>query len=108
VLDALLEYQVLVVPDPPSGTSPPLPPYLLNRTTSDNVRIDAQFIKSNANPLPIPPGIPIRGHLMAPGGPATGATISLHSYLPPPRSDRPTCSSRPWARPTPMAPTASA
>jgi hypothetical protein len=82
VLDALLEYQVLVVPDPPSGTSPALPPYLLNRTTSDNVRIDAQFIKSNANPLPIPPGLPIRGHLMAPGGPATGATISLHSYLP--------------------------
>jgi hypothetical protein len=82
VLDTLLEYQVLVVPDPPDATTPPLPPYLLNRATSHNVRVDAQFIKSNANPLPIPTGITIAGHLLSTDGPATGATISLHSYQP--------------------------
>jgi hypothetical protein len=82
VLDPLLEYQVLVVPDPPNASTPPLPPYLLNRTTSNNVRVDAQFIKGNANPLPLPLGIPIAGHLLSADGPAIGATISLHSYQP--------------------------
>ena len=82
MLDTLLEYQVLVVPDPPNATTQPLPPYLLNRATSNNVRVDAQFIKTNANPLPLPPGIAIAGHLLTPDGPAIGATISLHSYQP--------------------------
>jgi hypothetical protein len=82
VLDTLLEYQVLVVPDPPNANTPPLPPYLLNRTTSNDVRVDAQFIKTNANPLPLQPGITVAGHLLSPAGPATGATISLHSYQP--------------------------
>ncbi len=80
VLDPLLEYQVLVMPDPPSTTSPPLPPYLLNRGTSNSAKVDARFIKTNANPLPLPTGIAIAGHLLSPDGPATGATLSLHSY----------------------------
>ena len=82
VLDALLEYQVLVVPDPPTSTDPLLPPYLLNRTTSDNARVDAQYIKTHAKPLPLPTGISIAGHLMTADGPAPGATISLRSYQP--------------------------
>jgi len=82
VLDPLLEYQILVMPDPPSGSGPALPPYLLSRATSNNVKVDAQFVRSNANPLPIPPGITVTGHLMTPDGPALGATISLHSYQP--------------------------
>jgi hypothetical protein len=80
VLDTLLEYQVLVVPDPPNLTDPPLPPYLLNRTTSDNARVDAEYIRTHTNPLPLPAGITIAGHLMTPDGPAQGATISLRSY----------------------------
>ena len=82
VLDTLLEFQVLVVPDPPNSTSQPLPPYLLNRTTSNNIKVDAQFITANADPLPIPAGITIAGHLTSADGPAPGATISLHSYQP--------------------------
>jgi hypothetical protein len=82
VLDVLLEYQVLVVPDLPSSTDPAPPPYLLNRTTSDNARVDAQYIKTHAKPLPLPTGITIAGHLMTADGPAPGATISLRSYQP--------------------------
>jgi hypothetical protein len=80
VLDTLLEYQVLVMPDPPNATTSPLPPYLLNRATSNNAKVDAQFIETHANPLPLPTGIAISGHLLSPDGPAAGATISLHSY----------------------------
>ena len=80
VLDLMLEYQVLVVPDPPSDGSQALPPYLLSRSTSSNVKVDAQYIGAYANPLPLPRGIAIKGHLLDPDGPAEGATISLHSY----------------------------
>jgi hypothetical protein len=82
VLDTLLEYQILVVPDPPNSTSTPLPPYLLSRITSDNARVDAQYVQTHANPMPIPAGITIAGHLMTASGPAPGATISLRSYQP--------------------------
>jgi len=84
VLDTLLEYQVLVVPDPPISADRPLPAYLLNRATSDNVRVDAQFLRTNANPLPIPLGLTVAGHLMTPDGPALGATLAMRSYQPSP------------------------
>ena len=82
VLDTLLEYQVLVVPDPPTSTNSPLPAFLLNRATSDNVRVDAQFLRTNANPLPIPLGLTVAGHLTTPDGPAAGATLTMRSYQP--------------------------
>ena len=83
VLDALLEYQVLIVPDPPnSGVPAPPPPYLLNRATSDNTRVDAEYITTHAKPLHLPIGIVIAGHLTSADKPARGATISLHSYQP--------------------------
>jgi hypothetical protein len=81
VLDLMLEYQVLVVPDPPGDGRPGLPPYLLSRATANNVKVDAQYIGAYANPLPLPPGIRISGRLTDPdGAPAEGATINLHSY----------------------------
>jgi len=80
VLDLMLEYQVLLVPDPPSDGSEAFPPYLLSRATSNNVKVDAQYIGAYANPMPIPLGIAIKGHLLGPDGPVEGATISLHSY----------------------------
>lgn len=80
VLDLMLEYQVLVVPDPPTDGSDAFPPYLLSRATSNNIKVDARYIGAYSNPLPIPRGIAIGGHLLGPDGPAEGATISLRSY----------------------------
>jgi hypothetical protein len=80
VLDLMLEYQLLVVPDPPADASRAIPPYLLSRSTSGNVKVDAQYIGAYANPLPLPQGLTITGHLLGPDEPAANATISLHSY----------------------------
>lgn len=80
VLDLMLEYQVLIVPDVPSDGSPALPPFLLDRTTSNNVKVDAQYIGAYGNPLPLPRGIAVSGHLWGPDGPAAGASISLRTY----------------------------
>jgi hypothetical protein len=80
VLDLMLEYQVLVIPDPPSDGSEAFPPYLLSRATSNNVKVDARYIGAYSNPLPLPRGIPMAGYLLGPDGPVEGATISLRSY----------------------------
>lgn len=80
VLDLMLEYQVLVVPDPPSDGSEAFPPYLLGRATSNNIKVDARYIGAYSNPLPLPRGIAMGGYLLGPDGPVEGATISLHSY----------------------------
>lgn len=80
VLDLMLEYQVLVIPDPPSDGSEAIPPYLLGRATSDDVKVDARYIGAYSNPMPLPRGIAISGYLLGPEGPAEGATISLRSY----------------------------
>lgn len=80
VLDALLDYRVLVVPDPPSDGETLLPPFLLDSTASNGATVDSSFIANHANPLPLPQGIGMVGKLALPNGPAAGATISLHSY----------------------------
>jgi hypothetical protein len=80
VLDLMLEYQVLVVPDPSSDGSEDLPPYLLSRATSNNVKVDAQYLGAYANPLRLPRGVAVTGRLLGPDGPVEGATLSLHSY----------------------------
>lgn len=108
VLDTLLEYQVLVVADPPDSTDPPLPPYLLNRTASDNARVDAQYIKTHANPLPIPAGITIAGHLMTAAGPPLGRPSACVPISRPRRSAKPICFFPRWAAPPRMGPTACA
>jgi hypothetical protein len=76
----MLEYEVLVVPDPPADGSQAAPPYLLNRSSSGDVKVDAQYIGAYANPLLLPQGIAVTGHLRGPEGPAANATISLLAY----------------------------
>jgi hypothetical protein len=80
VLDLMLDYEVLVVPDPPADARAALPPYLLNRSTSGDVKVDARYIGAYANPLMLPQGIAISGHLRGPQGPAENATIGLAAY----------------------------
>ncbi len=80
VLDPLLEYQVLVVPDPSADGSDAIAPFLLGRSTSGNVKVDTQYLAANADPLLLPKGIAISGHLVGANGPVAGASISLQSY----------------------------
>ena len=83
VLDSLLEFQVLVVPDPENPGNHPLPPFLLSRATSGGSTVDARYISASANPLQLPSGIHVVGHLTTPDGPAQGATLTLRSYVAP-------------------------
>jgi hypothetical protein len=80
LLDPALEYEILVVPDSSALDSQPWPPYILNRSTSDNVRVDTTYLATAADPLPLPRGIAISGNLRSPEGPVQNATINLHSY----------------------------
>jgi hypothetical protein len=80
VLDSLLEYQVLVVPDKSDEAG--LPPFLLNQSVSNHLKVDASYIKANADPMPLPEGAAISGFLTSSDGPVSGATISLYSLQP--------------------------
>lgn len=80
LLDPQLEYEILVVPDSSALDSQPWPPYILNRSTSDNVRVDTAYLATAADPLPLPRGIAISGNISSADGPVQDATINLHSY----------------------------
>jgi hypothetical protein len=80
LLDGLISYQVLVVPDAYAfGIT--LPPYLIQNLNPNDTQVTAEYIATVANPLSLEQGITITGRITANNLPVEGASINLQSEV---------------------------